>query len=83
MKTNLIMCVAVLAVSACVGVMPEPVVTQYNGDSVTVRSLGLQGTAPSAQDISAAQNACGEKQAVWLSTVGLPNSFADFVFACR
>lgn len=72
---------APLALAACV--MPEPVVTQYNGDSVTVRSLGLTGTAPDARDTAVAQNACGGKQAVWLSTIGLPASEADFVFACR
>lgn len=72
---------APLLLAACV--MPAPVVTQYNGDSVTVRSLGLTGTAPDATDTATAQNACGDKQAVWLSTIGLPNSFADFVFACR
>lgn len=72
---------APLALAACV--MPEPVVTQYNGDSVTVRSLGLTGTAPDAKDTAAAQIACGDKRAVWLSTIGLPSSQADFVFACR
>jgi hypothetical protein len=72
-----------VVLAACVGVLPAPVVTQYNGDSVTVRSLGLTGAAPDGADIAVAQNACGAKKAVWLSTVGLPDSFADFVFACR
>lgn len=83
MEKHLLLVMVALVLSACVGVTPEPVVTQYNGDSVTVRSLGLAGTAPDERDVAAAQNACGQKKAVWISTVGLPNSFADFLFACR
>jgi hypothetical protein len=67
------------------GCMPTPMVSDYNGDSVKIRSLGLAGSAPGAEDQAKASEVCAPKRAIHAGTVPVVgmDSFADFVFLCR
>lgn len=71
----------VLTLAGCV----EPSVSDVQGDTVKVRSLGLANTAPDQNDIAKAASVCAVmgKSPVHVGTVPVAESLADFIFLCR
>ena len=70
------------ALSACVGSM-APVVSAYNGASVSVQEPGLStNSPPSAEAAQSASATCG-KPASYASARMVTDSTVEYLFICR
>lgn len=72
-----------LALTACV--IPEPVVSGFNGSSVTVQAAGLEPTSPPGPDeIAVANDACATagKSARFASKRIVGDGRVEYLFLC-
>jgi hypothetical protein len=72
---------SVVLLSACVA-MPEPVVSAYNGSTVSIQGPGLAPpSAPGADDIALASATCGGK-ATYASGRMVGDAWVERLFIC-
>jgi hypothetical protein len=70
-----------LALAACVEVGPEPQVSAFNGETVTIRSTAVIAGQPAhPSDLAKARELC--PNALHIGTVLLDGYAADYLFRC-
>ena len=73
---------SVVLLSGCITI-PEPVVSAYNGSTVSIQGPGLAPpSAPDTDDIALASATCGGK-AVYASGRMVSESWVERLFICR
>lgn len=72
---------APITLAACVELGPEPQVSAFNGQTVTIRSTAVVAGQPAhPSDLAKAQTIC--PNARHIGTVRLDGYSADYLFAC-
>ena len=68
----------------CACVIPEPVVSGFNGDSVSIQGPGLSMSPPGAEDTALANATCADagKRARYASTRMVGEARVEYLFLC-
>jgi hypothetical protein len=79
---RLVALVCLLPLAACV--IPEPVVSGFNGDSVSIQGPGLSMSPPGEGDIALANATCADagKRARYASTRMVADARVEYLFLC-
>ena len=79
-----VLAIPALVLTACAGELAPPVVSGFNGDSVSVQDAGMFPREPRAEVIAEAQRVCGRagNAAEYASTRQVSDFVQEHLFLC-